>query len=433
MKPKLGTFTLVLISLANMIGGIFLVPAAMASIGSIALWGWVWTFIGVMGLAYVFARLSRDYYHKGGILSQSGEVFGLSVEFILTLSYWFTCLVGNAATVITATAGIAYFFPNLNEPLYALMTNLFVLWLCIWVVYRGLYFAALVEVVVAIVMIAAIIFVICIGLPSFKMMQLTEHYHIIEGQSVWVAVAAGAALCVWQFMGIETASIMSSTAKNPTKTIPRTMIWSVVLATLLCGISSMVVMGSLPYGDLLHSNAPYAELVTQRLGISTGYLFNLIVNMVILLSLIGWFMVQSYPPKIAAEKGLFPKFFAKENKQGIPSTSLILGGVIMSIMIIAVQSSGTLTAQFHELENFSVFNTLLPYLFACFALFILRVKKMLFKSSFWVELIFTVIAVLYIVFIAVGLSWLSWVYGVVFCLVAIGLALAQKSMRSKTN
>lgn len=56
---KIGLFACTGVVAGNMMGsGIALLPANPASIGSIAIWGWVISIIGAMSLAYVYARLA---------------------------------------------------------------------------------------------------------------------------------------------------------------------------------------------------------------------------------------------------------------------------------------------------------------------------------------------------------------------------------------
>ena len=54
---KIGLFACTGVVAGNMMGsGIALLPANLASIGGIAIWGWIISIIGAMSLAYVYAR-----------------------------------------------------------------------------------------------------------------------------------------------------------------------------------------------------------------------------------------------------------------------------------------------------------------------------------------------------------------------------------------
>ena len=59
-KNKLGLWTSTSLVVGNMIGaGIFLMPAALASYGTISLFGWMFASIGAFFLAKIFSNLSK--------------------------------------------------------------------------------------------------------------------------------------------------------------------------------------------------------------------------------------------------------------------------------------------------------------------------------------------------------------------------------------
>lgn len=62
---KIGLFACTGVVAGNMMGsGIALLPANLASIGGIAIWGWIISIIGAMSLAYVYARLATKTHNK---------------------------------------------------------------------------------------------------------------------------------------------------------------------------------------------------------------------------------------------------------------------------------------------------------------------------------------------------------------------------------
>lgn len=72
---KIGLFTCIAVVAGNMMGsGIALLPASLAKIGSIAIFGWLIAMVGAVSLAYVFARLSVKNPQEGGPIAYAGEV-----------------------------------------------------------------------------------------------------------------------------------------------------------------------------------------------------------------------------------------------------------------------------------------------------------------------------------------------------------------------
>ncbi|CAH2873699.1 hypothetical protein SEN049275_38640 [Salmonella enterica subsp. enterica serovar Typhimurium] len=116
---KIGLFACTGVVAGNMMGsGIALLPANLASIGGIAIWGWVISIIGAMSLAYVYARLATKNPQQGGPIAYAGEIspaFGFQTGVLYYHANW----IGNLAIGITAVSYLSTFFPALNNPIPA--------------------------------------------------------------------------------------------------------------------------------------------------------------------------------------------------------------------------------------------------------------------------------------------------------------------------
>ena len=113
---KIGLITTISLVVGNMIGvGIFVLPAALASYGSISLLGWVFTSIGAMILAKIFSNLSKIVVNKsGGPYAYTREAFGDFIGFLIAWGYWIACWVGNGAITIAVVGALSFFFPELE-------------------------------------------------------------------------------------------------------------------------------------------------------------------------------------------------------------------------------------------------------------------------------------------------------------------------------
>ena len=126
-KHKLGLIVCIGIVAGNMIEGIALLPANLASIGSISLIGWIIVVIGAMSLAYVYARLSTVNPQSGGPVAYAGEIspaFGYQTGVLYYHANW----IGNLAIAITAVSYLSVFFPILNHPIPAGIACVAVVW-----------------------------------------------------------------------------------------------------------------------------------------------------------------------------------------------------------------------------------------------------------------------------------------------------------------
>src|SRR5210317_261232 len=88
-KGKIGFLLSTSLVVGNMTGsGIFLLPAALAVYGGVSVFGWIYTTIGSLFLALVFARLSRIIKKAGGPYIYSREGFGDFPGFLVAWGYW---------------------------------------------------------------------------------------------------------------------------------------------------------------------------------------------------------------------------------------------------------------------------------------------------------------------------------------------------------
>ncbi|VTM89450.1 Arginine/agmatine antiporter [Raoultella ornithinolytica] len=114
---KMGVIALTLVTASNMMGsGVFMLPTNLAGIGSISIWGWVFTIIGVIALALVFAKTSLITPRTGGIVAYASDAFGPFIGFQTTICYWISAWVGNVALLVAGVGYLSFFFPELKKP-----------------------------------------------------------------------------------------------------------------------------------------------------------------------------------------------------------------------------------------------------------------------------------------------------------------------------
>src|SRR3954468_18709934 len=101
----------------NMIGtGVFLLPVSLASVGGIAVFGWIVATAGAAALGLVFAKLGELDPQEGGPYAYARDFLGPYVGFQTNYIYWFGNWIGNIAIAIAAVGYLAEFFPAIQKP-----------------------------------------------------------------------------------------------------------------------------------------------------------------------------------------------------------------------------------------------------------------------------------------------------------------------------
>jgi len=384
LKPqKIGLITATSLVVGNMIGaGIFLLPASLASFGSISLLGWLFTATGALILAKIFSNMSKILPNiSGGPYAYSKAGFGDFIGFLVAWGYWISIWVSNAALVTAIISALSVFFPVLEtNSILAVSIGLGMIWFLTWINSRGVNASGKFQVVTTILKLAPLVFIILLGLFYFDVNNFPSFN--LTGDSSWVALSGAAALTLYAFLGIESASIPAESVENPEKIIPRATMLGTIIVTLVYILGTVVLFGILPIESLQNSPAPFADAGKIIGGEYAGYFVAAGAAIAALGCLNGWILMSGQLPMATAKDNMFPKVFKRENKNGAPYLGLVIGSVLTSVVLLMNYTKG-LVDQFTFIANLVVFTALVPYLFVAAAYIIVLIEKKLhFNNAF---------------------------------------------------
>ncbi len=162
---KIGFWILTALVVGNMVGsGVFLLPASLASIGTISIYSWALTGLGAIFLALVFGRLGTLFPKTGGPYVFAREAFGDFVGFQVAYNYWIYMWVGNAAIAVALTGYLSVFFPALaTNPALAFGVTAGMVWLITLINAVGVHFAGIFQLVTSIIKLLPLALIILFG------------------------------------------------------------------------------------------------------------------------------------------------------------------------------------------------------------------------------------------------------------------------------
>lgn len=379
---KIGLITTTSLVVGNMIGaGIFLLPASLAEYGSISILGWLFTAAGALVLAKIFSNFSKIIVNKsGGPYTYSKAGFGDFIGFLVAWGYWISCWVSNAGLALAIIGAMSVFFPALNtEPKLAVSVGLGLIWFFTWVNSKGVKTSGKIQVVTTVLKLLPLVLVIILGafffsLDNFPAFNLT-------GESNLATFPVVAALTLYAFLGIESATIPAENVENPEKTIPKATMLGTIIVTLVYILGTVVLFGILPIDILKNSPAPFAEAGKIIGGEYAGYFVAAGAAISGIGALNGWILIVSQLPMAAAKDKLFPRVFKRENKNGAPYMGLIIGSVLSSSVMLLNFTDG-LVEQFTFIVSLTVLTCLVPYLFVSASYIIIIIEKKLHANNF---------------------------------------------------
>jgi APA family basic amino acid/polyamine antiporter len=368
-----------------MIGaGVFLVPATMASFGSVSLLGWVFAAIGTFFLARVFSGLSKMVPNgSGGPYAYSRHGFGDFAGFLVAWGYYISIMCANAAITISFVSALSTFFPALAiDPIAAISTGLGAIWLLSWVNTKGVVVSGEVQLVTTILKLLPLVVIAGGGLFFIKAVNF--HPFNSTGGSVFDAITTAAAITAFSFSGIECATIPAGSVKDPAKTIPRATMIGLAVTTLVYLLGSVSIMGIIPAKTLQHSVTPYADAAVIIFGSSARYWASAGMAIAAFGCLNGWTLVQGQVPFAIAKDKLFPAVFGWQNKKGAPYFGIIISSALVSLFMMMNYTKG-LVEQFKFLILLATLSILIPYLFCAAAYMIIKIEKKHLHTGGWVS------------------------------------------------
>ena len=381
-QKKIGLITTTSLVVGNMIGaGIFLLPASLGKYGSISLLGWLFTATGAIILAKIFSNLSKIIVNKsGGPYRYSKEGFGDFIGFLVAWGYWISCWISNAAIAIAIIGALSFFFPILEtNSVLAAAIGLGFIWFFTWINSKGVKASGKVQVVTTILKLLPLVFIILIGGFFFSLDNFPDFN--LTGDSDFATFPVVAALTLYAFLGIESASIPAENVENPGKTVPKATMLGTIITTCVYIFGTIVLFGILPTDILQNSAAPFAEAGEIIGGKYTGYFIAAGAAVSGIGALNGWILIVAQIPMAAAKDKMFPRIFKKENKNDAPVLGLIIGSILSSVVMLMNFSEG-LVDQFTFMVNLTVLTCLVPYLFVSAAYIIILIERKIHLNSF---------------------------------------------------
>jgi APA family basic amino acid/polyamine antiporter len=356
----------------NMIGsGVFLLPASLAAFGSASLLAWVLTSTGALLLALVFARLGRAYPKTGGPYAYARRAFGDFVGFQTAWGYWIAVWVGNAAIAVAFVSYLGYFWPALTDTaLLAAGVALAAIWLLTAVNVRGVRQGGWVQAVTTVAKLIPLVG-LAVAAPFFIDGADFTPFNP-SGQSTFGAVTAAAALTLWAFIGIESATVPAEDVADPERTIPRATIIGTVITAFVYILGTVAVFAAVPRELLMTSTAPFADAAAVMFGDWAGTAVAIGAIVSAFGALNGWIMLQGQVPLAAARDGLFPRVFARLSRWGTPAVGLIVSSVLVTALMLLNYNAG-LVEQFNFVILLATLTTLIPYAYAAMAQLMLAI------------------------------------------------------------
>jgi arginine:agmatine antiporter len=404
----------------NMIGtGVFLLPVNLAHVGGIAIFGWLIATAGVAALGLTFAKLGELSPQQGGPYAYARDFLGPYAGFQTNYVYWFGNWIGNIAIAVAAIGYLAELVPGITSPPGSVLATAALIWLLTFANILGPRVVGALETWTMALALFPILAIAILGWIWFNPDTFLAGWNV-SGQSNLHATSRAASMALWAYMGIESAAVSAGVIENPSRNVPLATLIGLGLAAVVYVLSSSVIMGIVPNEELRTSHAPFAEAARLVIGSAGAVVIAVCAVLKSVGSLGGWMLLVGQSAQAAADDGMFPRVFARLNKNGVPGIGLVIVGVLMTIVLFATVSP-TVADQFSRIVDLAVILIIVPYVYSAVAVVKVIYDKQLPRKTFQLYKWIALTAVAYCLWAVIGGDPDTVVHAMVALLISVPL------------
>jgi amino acid transporter len=387
LQRRLGLGSAISLNMMNMIGvGPFItLPLVVAAMGGPqAILGWALGAVIALLDGLVWAELGAALPEAGGSYAFLREMYGREgagrwLSFLYIWQLGFSAPLSIASGCIGLAEYGAYLWPRLHRTVlggHVQLVSLLAAATCLLAVallYRNLTAIARMAWVMTGGVVLTIGAVIVAGATHFHPAMLalpTGAFKLNAG--FFEGLGAATLLATYDYWGYYTVCFLGGEVKEPGKTIPRAVLWSIALVAGLYLMMQVSVLGVIPLHELTHEGAAkfavVAVLMERTFGNTAAKVLALLVMWTAFASVFSLLLGYSRVPYAAALDGNYFRVFVRVHpRHQFPDVSLLALGAVAAVFCFF-----SLTAVIAALVAIRI---LLQFVMQQVGVMVLRVKR----------------------------------------------------------
>jgi amino acid transporter len=335
---SIGVFSGTAINMTQMcgIGPFITIPIMVAVMGGPqAVVGWIAGAILAMADGLVWAELGASMPGSGGTYVYLREAFQYRSGKLMPFLFIWTMLLAIPLLMSTGIIGmveyLGFFFPNLGwwqVHLISVAATAVVTWL----LYRRIESVRAITVALWVIMLVSVIGVAAAGFSHFNPAFAFIYPPDAFGGHFFVGLGSGLIIGIYDYLGYNTTAYIGDELRDPGRTMPRSIIVSIIAMMFVYLLLNISVLGIAPWEEIARSKS-VASLVVER---SWGHVAAAVMTVLIIVtafaSVFTGLLGGSRVPFQAAKDKVFLSVFGRLHaKDGFPHVALITMGVVTAI------------------------------------------------------------------------------------------------------
>ncbi|MDX3195554.1 APC family permease [Streptomyces sp. MN03-5084-2B] len=441
LERKIGPVQATAINMTQMcgIGPFVTIPTMVATMGGPqAMFGWIIGAIVALADGLIWAELGAAMPGAGGTYLYLREAFQYRTGRLMPFLFVWSAVLFIPLIMSTGIIGLVqylgYLIPGVTDdagttPLGKLI-GVGITLLIIVALFRKIGQISKLTTVLFVVMLAAVLTTIVAAFSHFSASQafaFTPGAFSSAGEGTfWGGLGAGLVIAIYDYLGYNTSAYLGGEVRTPGRTLPRSIIFSIVGIMGLYFLLQIGVLGSIPLDQLKTAKSVASSVLEQVWGTGVAKSVTVLIVIAAIASVFAGLLGGSRVPFEAARDKVFLPVFGKLH----PKLHLPTAGVLAMGAITIVGSLFTLT----EVINAAVATlVIIQSLAQVAAIVVLRRRQPNLKRPYrqWLYPVPTLIALVGWVYIYLHAGWLpvglslAWI--VIGVLAYLGYAKAENT------
>lgn len=365
-----GTLGATALNMIDMIGvGPFItMPLIIAAMGGPqAMIGWIVGALLVTCDGLVWAELGASMPKSGGPYNYLKEIYGAGklgrlMSFLFIWQLTFSAPLSIASGSIGFAGYATYAFPSLDVQFFSQELKLAIPFLgdfslniaatigtlvamgviafCVFLLYRKITVIEKFSKGLWVAVMLTIVWVIYAGLTNFNSAIAFDFppgaFEL--NQSFFLGLGSALLIAVYDYWGYYNVNFFAGEVKNPEKTIPRSIMLSIALITVIYLTMNISILGVIPWREFMESAGSDARkymisvLMERLYGPTAGVIATLLIMLTAFASVFSLLLGYSRVPYAAALDGNYFKIFSKVHpKHHFPYVALLVMGGIAAL------------------------------------------------------------------------------------------------------
>jgi len=426
LERKIGPVQATAINMTQMcgIGPFVTIPAMVATIGGPeAMLGWIIGAIVALADGLIWAELGAAMPGAGGTYIYLREAFQYRTGRVMPFLFVWSAVLFIPLIMSTGVIGLVqylgYLIPGVTDEsgntTLGKIIGVGITLLIMVALFRKIGQIGKLTTVLFVVMLIAVLTTIVAAFTHFNSAQAFAFTPGAFGShgTFWAGLGAGLIIAIYDYLGYNTTAYLGAEVREPGRTIPRSIVFSILGIMSLYFLLQIGVLGSVPLEELKSATSVASTVLEQAWGSGTARAITVLIVVAAIGSVFAGLLGGSRVPFEAARDKVFLPVFGELH----PKLKLPTAGVLTMGVITMIGSLFTLTTIINAAVATLV---IIQSLAQVAAIVVLRRRQPNLVRPYrqWLYPVPTIIALIGWVYIYISASWLS--IGLSVCWIGIG-------------